>query len=231
MKRLYARIPHLPGSRTGPADRTLDAGMARRLTSLERAGDRIHVQEKLDGTCVAVLRDQEGLKAYGREGRLCSQSHNDNRRAFADWLEQNQHRFSWLIQGERAVFEWLPVAHGTRYHLPQEPLVLLDVFDVAGLRLSLVEAQRRAASGTFPVPALLHSGPALSLESALELLGNHGHHGALDPAEGVVYRLEHAGEVLQLAKFVRQGKQDGCYLSDHTGQPPVFNPHPQEVQS
>ncbi|MFC5599447.1 RNA ligase family protein [Deinococcus cellulosilyticus] len=231
MKRIYGRIPHLPGSRTGPADRTLDPCMALRLTSVARPGDLVHVQEKLDGTCVAVLRLEGDLLAYGWEGRLCSLSLNDNRRAFAVWLEQNQRRFSWLKEGERAVFEWLPVAHGTRYHLPHEPLVVLDVFEASGHRMPLLEMKSRVHNAGFCSPALLHSGEALSISSALQNLGPHGHHGAIDSAEGVIYRLERGREVLQLAKFVRQGKQDGCFLSDHTGEPPVFNLYPKEVHA
>ena len=51
----YGSIPHLPGSRTGPSDRTIELGQAR--ICLERTRDRhdlVIVLEKLDGSCVAV---------------------------------------------------------------------------------------------------------------------------------------------------------------------------------
>jgi hypothetical protein len=79
------------------------------------------------------------------------------------------------------------------------------------------------AQANLPVPRVLHSGSALPLETALELLGTNGFHGALDQAEGVVYRLEHRKQVLLLAKYVRHGKQDGLYLADHTGLEAVMN--------
>jgi hypothetical protein len=55
------------------------------------------------------------------------------------------------------------------------------------------------------------------------LLGERGHHGAIDPAEGVVYRIERGGKVIGLAKHVRAGKLDGCYLADETGGDHVWN--------
>ena len=54
-------------------------------------------------------------------------------------------------------------------------------------------------------------------------LGDHGHHGAIDRAEGVMYRLEHGPRVIALAKLVRLDKQDGVLLADHSGGDHVWN--------
>jgi hypothetical protein len=223
MASLYGKIPHLPGSRTGPSDRHADDGLVRRLTVQARPGDRVIVQEKLDGSCVAVVRRGGELVAFGREGRPCATSRNDGRRLFAAWVHAHARSFAWLAEGERVVCEWLAVAHGTRYALPHEPLVALDLFAAGGRRAVLAELRTRAAARGLPLPHVVHAGGALSVAEGLARLGEHGFHGALDPAEGLVWRVEAGGAVLAAAKFVRAGKQDGLYLADHTGRDPVGN--------
>lgn len=222
--KLYGKIPHLPGSRLGPSDRTADPALAARCAGPGRRGDRVLVSEKLDGSCVAIVRVAGRLTAYGRDGLPCAASRNDGRRAFATWLDARA--AAWhaaLDDGERLVCEWLALAHGTRYALPHGPAVAIDGFDDAGARWPLAEVHRRAAAMGLPIARLLHDGDALSVPTALALLGEHGHHGALDPAEGLVYRIERGGRVLGLTKHVRAGKLDGCYLADHTGGDHVWN--------
>lgn len=220
MKKLYGKIPHLPGSRLGPSDRTADAALAARCAGPGRRGDRVIVSEKLDGSCVAIVREADGVVAYGRDGAPCAASRNDGRRAFAAWLEARAAaRPAWhdaLAVGEWLVCEWLALAHGTRYALPHGPTVAIDGFGADGGRWPLDEVRRRAAAMGLPVARVLSDGGALPVCDALALLGEHGHHGALDPAEGVVYRVESGRRVLGLAKHVRAGKLDGCYLADHT---------------
>lgn len=224
--RLYPRIGHLPGSRTGPGDRHVGLALAARLTEQARAGDRIVVQEKLDGSCVVVWRREGVLVAMGREGRPAAESRNDGRRMFAAWVAANEARFEALREGERAACEWLPIAHGTRYALPHEPVALLDVFGAGGQRLGIDEVARWAEAAALPRPAVLHDGGALPVEEALARLGAGGRHGALDAAEGVVYRVERDGLVAGLAKWVRHDKVDGRWLADHTGLEHVYNEHP-----
>jgi hypothetical protein len=77
VKKLYGKIPHLPGSRLGPADRTADASLAARCAGAGRSGDRVIVSEKLDGSCVAIVREADGPAAYGRDGGPCAASRND----------------------------------------------------------------------------------------------------------------------------------------------------------
>jgi hypothetical protein len=185
------------------------------------------VSEKLDGSCVAIVREAGGLVAYGRDGVPCAASRNDGRRAFAAWVEARARASAsaWreaLDVGERLVCEWLALAHGTRYALPHGPAVAIDGFCPGG-RWRLDEVRRRAAAMGLPVARVLHDGGALAAAAALALLGEHGHHGALDPAEGVVYRIERGGAVIGLAKHVRAGKLDGKYLADKTGGDHVWN--------
>lgn len=193
------------------------------MTAEARPGDRVVVQEKLDGSCVVVWRREGALVAMGREGRPAAESRNEGRRLFAAWVAGSSARFEALREGERAACEWLPIAHGTRYSLPHEPVALLDVFRADGARLGIEAVSRWAEVAALPRPSVLHDGAALPVAEALARLGEHGRHGALDAAEGVVYRLERDGLVIGLAKWVRHGKVDGCYLADHTGLDHVHN--------
>ena len=63
-----------------------------------------------------------------------------------------------------------------------------------------------------PTPKIISSGKSMSLAKAEQLLGFRGFHGSLAGAEGVVYRVERMGRVDMIAKYVRHGKIDGCYL-------------------
>ena len=223
MGKLYGKIPHLPGSRLGPADRTADAGLSARCVGEGRPGDRVIVSEKLDGTCVAIVRDASGLGAYGRDGMRCAASRNEGRRAFAAWVEDRA--AAWrevLAAGERLVCEWLALAHGTRYELPHGPAVAIDGFGPGG-RFCLDEVHRRAEAMGLPAARVLHDGGAVAVSEVMARLGERGHHGALEEAEGVVYRIERGGKVIGLAKHVRPGKIDGLYLADRTGGAHAWN--------
>jgi hypothetical protein len=55
------------------------------------------------------------------------------------------------------------------------------------------------------------------------LLGEHGHHGAIDAPEGLVYRVEAGGRVVLVAKWVRPDKVDGAYLPEKTGRAALYH--------
>lgn len=229
----YGSIPHLPGSRTGPADRHLAPGLARICTERARgAGDHVVVLEKLDGSCVAAARLGDTLVALGREGRLAAQSPNEARRLWAAWVSAHTERFLAVLQpGERLVGEWLALAHGTRYALPHEPFVCFDLMRERE-RLPWHELVSRARAGGFVTPGLIHEGGPLSIEAAMERLRGGGFHGASDPVEGAVWRVERrVGETVRvdfLAKYVRPDKIDGSLLPENTGRPAVWNWRPEE---
>ncbi len=219
--RLYGSIPHLPGSRAA-ADRTLSPTLARRCidAGAAREGDEVIVQEKLDGSCVAIVTGAGGrLEARGREGRLAGESRNEGRRMFAAWLAESEARLEGLLRdGEVLVGEWLALVHGTRYELAHDLFVPFDL--VCGperVRAPLDELTARLAGTGLPVPAVVHRGPPIAIDAACTLLGEHGKHGAIDPPEGLVYRVERAGVVVLIAKWVRPGKVDGSYLPENSG--------------
>lgn len=86
-------------------------------------------------------------------------------------------------------------------------------------------------SVSLPIPYTVHEGGALSIADAMAKLGEFGHHGAMDPIEGAVWRVERneirgrerKWVVDFLAKFVRPDKVDGCFLDSVTGKGVVWN--------
>lgn len=227
VRRLYGSIPHLPGSRAA-SDRTLSPAVARRCldATAARPGEEVIVQEKLDGSCVAVVRGEGGrLEARGREGRLAAESRNEGRRMFAAWVAENEARFAGLVaEGEVLVGEWLALVHGTRYELGHELFVPFDL--VRGperVRVSVDELSARLAPSGLQAPALVHRGPPVAIDAACMLLGERGKHGAIDPPEGLVYRVERAGVVVLVAKWVRPDKVDGSYLPENSGREALYH--------
>ncbi len=229
MPRAYGSIPHLPGSRTGPADRTVSAGQAKLCTMPPwDPRDEVIVQEKLDGSCVAAVREGDAVIAVGREGALAAESLNEGRRLWAGFVAQHAARFlAVLAPGERLVGEWLALAHATRYDLPHEPFVAFDLMR-GGDRLP-VDAVAARLDGRFALPHVLHRGGPVGTDDVVDSLGT-GHHGALDPVEGAVWRVERteagATRVILVAKYVRPDKVDGALLPENTGRPAIWNWHP-----
>lgn len=224
----YGSIGHLPGSRLGPGDHRIPDGQARILLEKVRdRHDRVIVQEKLDGSNVGILRTGGRLIAITRAGYEADSSPYEQHRQFADYVlrfGRVERKFlNMLGEGERLVGEWMVQAHGTRYHLPHLPFVAFDLFR-EGKRILWEELKERCRVYEVPTPALLHEGGAFSIEQAEEALGTHGHHGAIDPAEGAVWRVERQGRVDFLGKYVRAGKEDGCFLDRCQG--PVMNRWP-----
>ncbi len=226
----YGSIPHLPGSRIGPGDYHAQAGQA--LICTTKARDRhdiIIVQEKLDGSCVAAWRQGDEIIALVRRGYLARTSPFEMHHLFADWVEQNKARFrAVLTDGERLCGEWLAQAHTTRYKLPHEPLVVFDLMQ-GHERVTYDELVTRTTPVQFITPGLIHRGEPVSIEKVLTLL-EPSRHGAIDPVEGAVWRVERQGRVDFLAKYVRPDKVDGLYLRGITSSEDVWNWHPGDSQ-
>lgn len=211
----YGSIPHLPGSRLGPGDHHCHEGQAKIATEKTRdKHDYVIVQEKLDGSNVAVAKVKGDIVALTRSGYLATTSKYEQHHKFSDWVSDNFSRFhELLMEGERVCGEWLIQAHGTRYELLHEPFVAFDLiynqrrFDFAGFeyRMSLYD---------FVIPKVIHRGnSAFSVEKAIESISKSGH-GAIDSVEGAVWRIERKGEVDFLTKYVRYDKEDGKYFPE-----------------
>lgn len=221
----YGSIPHLPGSRRGPGDHGISESQASICTVQARdKHDRVIVQEKLDGSCCSVARINGEIVPLVRAGYPAKSSPYEMHHWFHDWAMARQVYFrDKLKDGERVVGEWLAQAHGTLYTLPHGPFVVFDLMRGHD-RVTWDELFHRMNESVFPM--LLATWP-VSIEKAMLLLSSG--HGALDPLEGCVWRVERFGKVDFLAKYVRPDKVDGCYLPEQSGQPPVFNWKPRST--
>ena len=128
-KKAYGSIPHLPGSRLGTGEYCITEGQAKIATECARdEHDRIIVQEKLDGSNVAVAKKEGKIIALNRAGYLASSSKYRQHIVFDAFVRMNELRFSELLnEGERVCGEWLMQAHGTIYKLSHEPFVPFDI--------------------------------------------------------------------------------------------------------
>jgi hypothetical protein len=219
----YGSIPHLRGSRMGPADHQIADGQSDILTVKTRdKWDTVSVTEKLDGSCVAVANIDGQIVALTRAGYEATTSPYEQHHIYAAWVAEHRQRFAAVLQpGQRVCGEWLAQAHGTRYELIHEPFVAFDVME--GKRRAVrSEFLEITAKGELVTPRLIHEGGAFSVEEALPHLSTSGH-GAVDPVEGCVWRVERQGAVDFLAKWVRPDKADGALLPELTGCDPVWN--------
>lgn len=208
----YGRMHHLPGSRLGPAERHLPAALATRLTISPQPGDRVWVQEKLDGTNVAVARIGDELVALTRAGYRAADSRRLQGRLFDAWTQEHRARFLDVLRpGERVVGEWLYHAHGTRYVLPHEPFVAFDLMR-GQERTPLAELTQRLGKALV-LPALHAQGPHEPSALFITMEG-HGGHGAVPGPEGLIYRLECGDRVEVVAKWVRPDYVEGLYFKD-----------------
>lgn len=238
-KKSYGHIPHLPGSRIGPADHKCDEKQCEIATVKTRdKHDLVIVQEKLDGSNVGAAKIEGNIYPLTRAGYLANTSHFEQHRHFHDWVYRNYNRFfDLLMDNERVCGEWLMQAHGTRYNLPHEPFVAFDIMEGVERKV-FEEFKDRVKRFDFIIPNTVHIGGALGIDEAMGKVKASGH-GAIDPVEGAVWRIERnyivhpnrserKNRVLFLAKYVRPDKIDGCYLPEETGKEPIWNWYPQK---
>lgn len=209
----------------GPGDWSIPEGQQRICTEKVRdSHDVIVVQEKLDGSCVAVALIDDAIHPLIRAGWPADSSPYEQHHLFAQWVRQNEDRFRVILKnGERLCGEWLAQAHGTVYDLNgREPFAVFDL--MIGDRRISYDALHERIDGHFSTPSLLHVGDAIGVEKALEIHSRHKW--PCDEIEGVVYRCERRGQVEFLAKYVRPDKKDGKYLPEMSGAEAVWNWHP-----
>ena len=228
-RKAYGSIGHLPNSRLGPGDHSVHDGQARICVSRARdRHDRVIVTEKLDGSNVAVAKTAPmTIVALGRAGYLADTSPFEQHHMFAAWVRRHEERFARLLEvGERINGEWMAQAHGTRYRLHHSPFVAFDVM-VEDQRKPWDEVVERCHQWDIVTPRVLSDGPPIPVDQ-VEPLIEHSGHGALDPVEGAVWRVEHRGAFDFMAKWVRPEKEDGVYLPAVSGAEPVWHwwPHP-----
>jgi len=211
-RKSYGSIGHLPGSRLGPGDHHIHDGQSRAVLEALPKGDRLVVQEKLDGSNVGVCKVDGKIIAINRAGWDCWSSPHEQHRMFAAWVQRNADRFDAILgEWERICGEWIALAHGTLYALKHEPFVPFDVFTAANERMVFTAFLERAHRARLVTPHVFHfQNVACPLSYVADA---PSHHGAADGIkEGVVYRWERDDRVLMLAKWVRPDKLDGNLL-------------------
>jgi hypothetical protein len=215
----YGSIGHLPKSRLGPGDHSLnDAQAAILLEKARDFKDLIIVQEKLDGANVGVLRHEGKLIGLTRKGHRAIDSPLEQFQLFEKFIHKYEDRFDFLQEGERVVGEWLAMAHGTRYQIDNDfPFVAFDIMKEHERELYL--NFRLRIGSKLPVAHLLHLGQPISIrqiEKKIDIRNGetYGYHGSLEPVEGAVWRVEREGKVDFLGKYVRAFKEDGKYFTE-----------------
>ncbi len=227
-RKAYGSIPHLPGSRLGPGDHHCHPGQEAIACHKARdRHDRIIVTEKLDGGNVAIANVGGEIHALGRAGYPAITSPFEQHHFFDAWVKGTLGLWSAMLpEGFALHGEWLAMAHGTRYDLPHDPFVAFDL-TFLGKRVPHDELTETCARYGVVTAKVLSDGPPITIPAALGLLGDLGHHGALEAVEGAVWRVERRGQFDFLAKFVRPDKQDGKYLAEISGGDPYWHWRPQ----
>lgn len=224
-RKAYGSIPHLIGSGgVTPRDRMCNPGQQDILLGSSKKSKyyQVTVQEKLDGSCVAVYKNKNStLHPLIRAGWSTDSSPYVQHHYFSTWVQENSSRFHQLLRaGDWAVGEWCIQAHGTRYSFGGEPFFLFDLFR-NGERVSLrtLKILNNILIHPFRIaPVLYNDIGGIDINKMLSVLGNNGYTSAIDPAEGLVYRAEKDKKVCFLAKYVRPVKIAGLYLKYPTEQ-------------
>jgi hypothetical protein len=217
----YGSIPHLPNSRIGPGDHHCHEGQWRICCEKVRdKHDRIIVTEKLDGACVSVANVDGNLVAMSRAGYKAEDALYDHLKMFGTWASENEAQFKFLKAGQRIIGEWLAMAHGTVYRLAC-PFVAFDIIE-GKQRIPHDEARHLFKANGIEAAAVVHDGAPIAVDDALAILGEYGRHGAAEPIEGAVWRVERKGEFDFIAKYVRPDKQDGKYLPNVSNEPAIW---------
>lgn len=228
-RKAYTSIGHLPGSKIGTGDHRICDGQAK-ICFKPRRGDTVIVQEKVDGSCVAVFRPDagNGLLPINRAGWPCANSPHLQHKYFDAWAQIHHRRFlQVLMPGEWLVGEWCMQAHGTRYEFGRnEPFFAFDIISAWNKdiikRLLYRELEGRV-KGVFNMPPLLHYADEAGIEPLEAYNKTHPAQTArIDACEGVIYRVESELEFNYPAKWVHSDYVPGRYFPPPGGEP-VWN--------
>lgn len=218
-RRAYGSIGHLPNSRLGPSDHCIPEGQAKICTE-DAKGRTVYVEEKLDGSCVAVAKVRGEIIPLTRAGYRATSSPYECHHMFHEWAMCKKKAFDLLLhEGERVVGEWIAQAHGTLYRDCVEPFYAFDI--MTGDKRAPYSVARSRIYNYFPMPKLLTTGSTpVEVAMKIHMVGSSA--GCEEP-EGVVYRVERGYGVEFLAKWVRPDKVDGKYLPSVTGADAIWN--------
>jgi len=230
-RKCYFSIPHLPGSlKTDRKDGDVQPEEGKHFTiKCKEKNDVVIVTEKLDGTCMGVIKDEDGqIYAINRSGYLAETSPWKHQRYFAQYVNRHYEKLdSVLSPGQRMMGEWMILAHGIKYDsLP----CCWFVFDILGPKgfVPYAEHHKYIPDMSWCHVPIIYQGPAISIEDAWKITPPHGFINC-DKPEGLVYRIERNGKTIALAKWVRPDFEPGKYLSGISGSNiDVWNVHPRD---
>lgn len=222
-QKAYNRIGHLPGSKSRTADKHIHIRESARLLEACPPDCEVIVQEKLDGSCVAVYRRGREILPLGREGDITYGSRNQSRRMWADWVKIHKDLFLDILRdGEWLCGEWMAMVHAVRYDEIKIPFFAFDLFGANKKAIGYDALLERLNGTDIPTPALLHRGEAIGIEGAFEHLKIKGEK-TQDNAEGAIWRLERQGVPKLVAKYVRSDFEPGKFLEEKTGKQSEWN--------
>jgi hypothetical protein len=112
------------------------------------------------------------------------------------------------------------MAHGTIYTVT-DPFIAFDITE-GGIRIPYDDFLNHCSNMDVISAHLVSDGPPVSVEYALEKLGEFGHHGAQETIEGAVWKVERKGSFDFMAKYVRSDKIDGKYIPEFTNKDPIW---------
>lgn len=224
-RKAYGTIGHLYGSNLGKGDRRIPMGQDAICQVKRRPGDTIVIMEKLDGTNCAVAKVDGEIIPLIRAGYRAIDSPYVVHHMFHWWVKEQEAKgaFRRLPEGWRICGEWMPMAHGTLYAWQGSLFVCFDVFNEKNQRLlwerkddgldakTVIEACWQRPAQTIPC-----QGRPMEAWDAYQSLLPCGFYNAIDPPEGLVYRVEREGKVDFLAKWVHGDFVPGKYLESVT---------------
>ena len=174
----YGSIPHLIGSRFGPADHHAEAGQVAICTEKQRdKHDCIIVQGKAGWWKCRELQKLTG-KFCNHQGWIFGWNITiQNTSRFQGMGRTRGWPFRLSSRGGRArLWGMALTAVGTKYKLNHEPFVIFDIM-TGKERLPYLYFADRVKSFGFEIPTLLHYGYPISINGVMERLGEFGHHG------------------------------------------------------
>lgn len=227
--KIFGSVGHLPGSKTGIRDSTINTGEAEYFTNRHaRKNDKIIVTEKMDGACVGVYRkDYNTLIPLIRAGYRAEDSPRIFLRDFADMVrfELTDDLHKMLNVGEWIVGEWCQEPHGTKYDFHKKKLIGERTYFFP---FAIFKGDAYCSAFEYEY-AYVKDKVGDKLPMAMEIsvdgepVGINEAHVALltrpcsyrdDPAEGAVWRRERDGSVMKRGKWVRPAYVAGYYWNE-----------------
>lgn len=190
----YPRIPRLEGE----SEDDLSVATATKEGWLR---DEIVVEEKVDGSNVALWFDDNRIEVAGRAGREAMDRGGQLGRLKA-WANEQRRALSVLLVGTWVAYgEWLWLQHSLEYDQLPDLLIVLDLWHPCRGYAPADERDERVQDAALVAVPTLYRGPLGSIERLGALTAASRFRSG--PAEGAVLRREHADGRFDRCKWLR----------------------------